>query len=96
VTAYPDSIATPLAIVKSGYHSYTRAMTVRFRLAELLGARSRYDLAQASGVSYPTVAAMYHNRAKGVTLEVLGKIADELGVEPGELFERDGKRGGKR
>lgn len=85
-----------LPLSSPGYDSYTWDMTVRFRLAALLGTRSRYDLAQSSGVSYPTVAAMYHNRAKGVTLDVLGKIADALGVEPGELFERDAKRGGKR
>jgi putative transcriptional regulator len=71
-------------------------MTVRFRLKELLGDRSRYALAKATGVSYPTISAMYHNKARGVTLDVLGKIADELGVDPGDLIERDSKRGGRK
>jgi DNA-binding Xre family transcriptional regulator len=59
---------------------------VRFRLKEILGDRSRYWLAEASGVSYPTVSSIYHNVAKGVTLEVLGKLAAALGCYPGDLL----------
>ena len=64
----------------------------RFRLREILGDRSRYWLAQEAGVSYPTVSAIYHNAAQGVTLDVLGKIAKALDVQPGDLFERKGGR----
>jgi len=61
---------------------------VRFRLRELLGQESRYALAKRAGLSYPTVQAIYHNEAKGVSLEVLGKLAHALGCNPGDLFER--------
>lgn len=67
----------------------------RFRLKILLGGRSRYWLAREAGLSYPTVSAIYHNRAHGVTLDVLGKLAKALRVEPGDLFESQARKGGK-
>ena len=44
-------------------------------------------LAAAAGISKLTVAALYHEDAKGITFEVLGKICAALGCQPGELLE---------
>ena len=67
----------------------------RFCVGELLRARgmSQSDLARASGVSLFTVNAIANNRTVQVKLDTLEKLARVLGVEPGDLIERDKKRG---
>ena len=73
-------------------------MNVRFCLAELLAARglSQRQLAIRSNVSPTIVQRIATNNAKQVALATLGKLADELGVEPGELIARDTAKRGKR
>jgi len=70
-------------------------MPARFRLAELLEERgmSQSELARRSGITFATINAMTRNRTTGVQLDTLDKLARALGVEPGDLIERDKKRG---
>jgi putative transcriptional regulator len=74
----------------------TVAVTVRFRLQQVLADRedamSQSELSRRSGVSMTTINAMALNKTKQVSLATLDAICDALGVEPGELLERDGKR----
>ena len=70
-------------------------MAARFRLAELLerGGLTQTELARRSGVSLVTINAIANNRTAQVKLDTLDKLARVLGVEPGELLERDKKCG---
>jgi len=73
-------------------------MTTRFRLADLLAARSmtQSELARRSGVTFQTVNAICGNRTKGVSLETLDALAAVLQVEPGALIESTAKPHRKR
>ena len=68
-------------------------MAVHFRLKELLEERtppmSQSELARQSGVSIVTINAIANNRTRQVQLDTLDAIAGVLGVEPGELLERE-------
>jgi len=68
-------------------------VTVRFRLHEVLADRegdiSQSELSRRSGVSLTTVNAIALNKTKQVSLETLDKLCEALGVEPGDLLERD-------
>ena len=74
-------------------------MAAQFRLRHLLEQHdppmSQSELARRSGVSLVTVNAIANNRTKQVSLGRLDKIAASLGVEPGELLEREPKVAGK-
>jgi DNA-binding Xre family transcriptional regulator len=74
----------------------TTQMTARFRLADLLEAAgptmNQSELARRSGVSIVTINSMANNRTKQVRLDTLERIAVALGVEPGELIEREPKK----
>ena len=70
-------------------------MPVRFRLRELLDKAgiSQTEAGRVSGVSYATINRMCTNATAQVSLDVLDRLAKMLKVEPGELLEREGKRG---
>ncbi|MCL6615200.1 MAG: helix-turn-helix transcriptional regulator [Firmicutes bacterium] len=67
---------------------------IRCNLSRILGERriKMADLAKKAGVNKNTVLSLYHERAKGVTFEVMDKICEALACQPGELFERVEKR----
>jgi putative transcriptional regulator len=46
------------------------------------------DLAKSAGVNKNTILTLYHERAKGITFEVLDKICVALDCQPGDLLER--------
>jgi DNA-binding Xre family transcriptional regulator len=62
---------------------------VIFRLHEVLGEESQSQLAHRAGVHFATVHRIYHNQTRRVDLDVIGKLAEALGVEPGDLFQRE-------
>ncbi len=66
-------------------------MTARFRVKELLEAAgmNQSELARQSGVSLVTINAIANNRTEQVKLETLDRLAEALGVEPGDLLERE-------
>lgn len=65
-------------------------MAIRCNLSAIMGRRrmKMTDLARAAGLAYGTVFALYHEKAKGVTFEVMDKLCEVLGCEVGEVFER--------
>jgi DNA-binding Xre family transcriptional regulator len=67
---------------------------VRFRLGALLATQgiSQSDLARRSGVSLVTINRIANNRTTRIDLGTVDALCATLGVEPGELLERDGKR----
>ncbi len=72
------------------------AVTVRFRLAEVLAGRnesmSQSELSRRSGVSMTTINAMALNKTKQVSLATLDALSAALGVAPGELLVRESTR----
>ena len=78
------------------------AVATRFRLDEVLKARekagnpiSQSQLSRQANLSLTTVNAIALNKTKQVSLATLDALCDVLGVEPGELLEREKKRGRK-
>ncbi len=72
-------------------------MGARFRLKELLEKTeiSQSELARRSGISFVTINRMAANKTPQVSLKTLDAISKVLGCEPGDLLERDPKRGKK-
>ncbi len=70
-------------------------MGARFRLKELLEAAgmSQSELVRRAKVSYPTVNGMVGNRTTRVDLSTLDALSKVLGCEPGDLLEREPKKG---
>lgn len=66
---------------------------VLFRLGEILAEMeepiSQSELSRRSGVSMTTINAMVLNKTKQVSLATLDALSAALGVEPGELVERE-------
>ncbi len=58
------------------------------RLSELLteGGMGQSELARRSGVSFVTINRMCSNLTAGVSLHTLDKLANVLGVRPGDLI----------
>lgn len=61
---------------------------VVWKLHEEMGKRRMRirDVARAAGLSWETVGAIYHGRAKFVSLETLDKLCRALGCQPGDLM----------
>jgi putative transcriptional regulator len=59
------------------------------KLQQLLKKRklTRYRLQQMSGISYPTLHALYRNRSKFYSAEVLDKLCRTLSCQPGDILE---------
>jgi putative transcriptional regulator len=63
-------------------------MPIKSNLSRILGERriKITQLAEMAGVANNTVLALYHERAKGITFEVLEKICLALDCEPGDIL----------
>jgi putative transcriptional regulator len=48
---------------------------------------TRYRLAKTSKISYPTLHALYRNKSKGYSTDVLNKLCYALKCTPGDLLE---------
>lgn len=72
-------------------------MGARFRLKQLLeeAGMSQSELERLSGVSYVTINRMVANKTAQVSLRTLDALSAALKVEPGDLLEREPKRGRK-
>lgn len=64
-------------------------MAVKCNLSRILGEKKMKmsELAEEAGVAKNTVMGLYHERAKGITFEVLEKICRVLNCPVGELIE---------
>ncbi len=62
---------------------------IRRRLKEVLKRKgwTRYKLQQITGITYPTLHALFHERSKGYRADVLNKLCYALKCTPGELLE---------
>ena len=72
----------------------TVQVPTRFRLQEILDNLpiSQRELSRKSGVSPTTINRMCSNLTAQVSLATLDALSAVLGVEPGELIEREPKR----
>ena len=63
-------------------------MPIKSNLSRILGERriKITEFAEQAGISDNTVMALYHERAKGVTFDVLEKICVALDCEPGDIL----------
>lgn len=61
---------------------------------EQRGIRRLSDMADRSGVSYPTILKLYHDEAAGITWPVLAAVCTALGIGPGELLHLEGNATG--
>ena len=48
---------------------------------------TRYKLQKESGITYPTLHALFHGRSKGYRAEVLNKLCSTLHCELGDLLQ---------
>jgi putative transcriptional regulator len=48
---------------------------------------TRYKLQQKSGITYPTLHALFHGRSQGYTADVLNRLCSTLHCKPGDLLE---------
>jgi putative transcriptional regulator len=48
---------------------------------------TRYKLQQKSGITYPTLSALYNGDNKGYSADVLNKLCYALKCTPGDLLE---------
>ena len=82
-----------------GFMGEIAEVTVRFRLHEILAERkdemSQSELSRRSGVSMTTINAIVLNKTKQVSLATLDAVCGALGVEPGQLLEREPKKRGR-
>ena len=64
-------------------------MTIKVNLSRFLGERriKITEMAEKSGLAKNTIMALYHERAKGVTWDVLEKLCIALNCQPGDLIE---------
>jgi putative transcriptional regulator len=53
---------------------------------------TRYRLQKESGVTYPTLHALYHGKSKGYSAEVLDKLCRTLRCQPGDLLKWEPQR----
>ncbi|MBH8605606.1 helix-turn-helix transcriptional regulator [Thermoactinomyces sp. CICC 10522] len=62
---------------------------IKCHLSRIMGEQkiNMTDLAQKAGVAKNTVRSLYHEDAKGITWEVLAKLCEALGCQPGDLLE---------
>lgn len=66
-------------------------MAIRCRLSRILGERriKVVDLCRQAGIAKGTALALYHERAKGISWDVLDRICAALQVAPGDLLDRE-------
>ncbi len=66
---------------------------LRLKVKEMANAKkiSMSKLSRLSDVSYDTIQQIYHNPYKDVNLSTLEKIADALGADVCDLFEKVSK-----
>jgi transcriptional regulator with XRE-family HTH domain len=68
-----------------------RPMPIYLRLRELRAALglTQFELARRAGVRRATVSRLENARVSAIDLEVLERVSDVLGVEPGFLLTRN-------
>ena len=64
-------------------------MAIKVNLSRFLGERriKITEMANKSGLAKNTIMALYHEKAKGITWDVLEKLCITLNCHPGDLIE---------
>ena len=64
-------------------------MVIKIKLSRILGEKriNMSNLAKEANITRNTVFSLYHEKAKGITFEVLNKICKSLNCQPGDLLE---------
>lgn len=64
-------------------------MEIKCRLSTIMGSKRLkiVELHNKTSISRDTISALYNEKAKGVTFEVLAKLCAALDCQPGDLFE---------
>ncbi len=64
---------------------------IRCRLRVLLAEQeiNQTELSDRSGISRPTIGALFHNQSQMVSLKVLDAVCEALECQPGDLLQRD-------
>jgi putative transcriptional regulator len=64
------------------------------KLRELLDGRdmTRYELSKISGITYPTIHALYRNKSKFFSAKVLDKLCRALRCKTGDILRWDPER----
>lgn len=65
------------------------AMKIKCRLSTIMGTKRLkiVEVHSMTGVARDTISALYNEKAKGITFEVLAKLCAALDCQPGDLFE---------
>lgn len=71
---------------------------IEIRLEQLLNERgmTAYALAKQAGLHQSVIGKFRHNAAKAVRLDVLDRICEALGCEPGELLVKISEKKAKK
>ena len=64
-------------------------MPIKVKLSKILGERriKITEIATLAGIANNTVMSLYHERAKGITWDVLSKLCTALNCQPNDLLE---------
>lgn len=64
-------------------------LKVKVKLSEILGRKrmSQLQLSKETGIRYPTISALYHEKAKRIEFSHLLKICSVLNCTPADLLE---------
>lgn len=64
-------------------------MIIKINLSRILGERrlKMSELSEQAGIAKNTVLSLYHEKAKGITFDVLAKLCAALNCQPGDLLE---------
>jgi DNA-binding Xre family transcriptional regulator len=62
---------------------------IRCKLAEVLRRKgwTRYRLQKESGITYPTLHALFHDRTKSFDRAILNRLCSTLHCKPADLLE---------
>lgn len=61
-----------------------------FRLDEILKEQNRgvRELSRATGLGLATISRIVNNKTRGMYLDVLERLCDELQIEPNEIYKK--------
>ena len=68
-------------------------MKLSFRLGEILEEKKRgvRDVARATGITPATISRIVNNHTRGVSMDVLERLCDELDIAPGDIYKKQKK-----
>jgi DNA-binding Xre family transcriptional regulator len=70
-------------------HNKKLKTKITFRLGEVLAEKQRgvRDVARETGIGVATISRIVNNRTHGISINVLERLCDELGIVPSDIYE---------